>query len=279
MKNRILFLSFFAILSAFAASAQSLDSCRTQEQFQKELLEFCEKTQEYMRNKLVEKSKKYINETTDSLRYNQRQTWFYTKRIIDELGEQVALPVEINTIIGESDTTFHLFAKPDWDNAYFTTIEGNHTHLVVPLKAQHQSREIISELNVISGITSHSRYVTSTFTVSDGKDTEFIALNSNIHGELVSGTIYNKQTIINEFNSCNLLNDSRIVDYPFARYIKSPSRNSSPNVRRNNYIDNSNILERRDNTSSGYSIRGTYFNFYPKVPEKTVNSYPDDGPK
>ena len=176
MKTRGLLSVLLFTFSTFFTLAQNVDTCRTQEQFQKELWEFGEKTREYIRKQLEEVNKTSLSDTTQQPNQIERSTLNYTHNILNKLNEQILLPLEINPLLGDTTSTKQLIAKPDWDNAYFIKKKGLNSHLVVPLTAGN----IVAELNIIGNLASYIQYVSSIFTLTNESTTEFIALNSNI---------------------------------------------------------------------------------------------------
>lgn len=186
---RRLFISFSVIAFAciFTMQAENLkedesvkvlDTVKIQKEFQEALMEFG--------------AIAATNSTTDmksvfseKLTYFQKETFIYARKLVNRLNGKIALPLEINALIGDTITKEQYRAVPLWAYSHFENSPDYEAHLVIPMNVKTLQGSFISCLNIrYSKNLDFYRTVETIFNFQDSNKENFsgIIVKSNVFG-------------------------------------------------------------------------------------------------
>lgn len=127
---------------------------------------------------------------SNNLNKNQKRTIAYAKRLLNRLDGKIALPLEINTFIGDTVTKEQYKAVPVWEKAYFLEVDGFSAALVLPINTKTPNGEINSLLNVYNNDDSqYYRFVETMINPSVSTDNIDCYIISNINGILLQNIV------------------------------------------------------------------------------------------
>lgn len=156
-------------------------------------------------------------ETFKKLNREQKETLEYAQKLLTRLDGKVALPLEINALIGDTITKDQYQATPLWNEAYFEDTEDCLSHLVIPMKAVSPRGSVISCLNVkySNGYNFYRTVETILSTPSQVKVTENafsgIVVKSNMNGIFMRSFIYDNGELKEQIEG--LIGNKGYVDY------------------------------------------------------------------
>ena len=131
-----------------------------------------------------------ISVNSDNLSKNQKKTLAYAKRLLYRLDGKIALPLEINALMGDTVTQEQYKAVPVWDKAYFLEVDGFSATLVLPINAKTPNGEICSNLNFYNDEdVQYFRFVETVIKPSVSTDNIDCYIISNINGILLQNII------------------------------------------------------------------------------------------
>lgn len=135
----------------------------------------------------IQASETEISENT------QNELVEFTKKMIESNNHKIILPLEVNSLIGDSATVAYS-ANPDWSNINFTTQKSNEL-MILPLEVKTSTGIINSQLEVKRLNTKKFHCLVRTFVPTQGRlqdNTKFsgMVLESGVNGTFLKGNIY-----------------------------------------------------------------------------------------
>ena len=158
-----------------------------------------------------------ISANSEKLNREQRETLKYAKKLLNRLDGKVALPLEINALIGDSVTKAQYHAIPLWDDAYFEDTKDYLSHIVIPLKTDTPQGTVLSCLNIRYGKRyNFLRTVETRLSIPDQEQTtentfSGIVIKSNVEGLFMRSFVYNKGELIEQIEG--MIGNKGYVDY------------------------------------------------------------------
>lgn len=134
---------------------------------------------------------------SESLRSEQKNTLQYAKKILKAQYNKVMLPLEINTLLGDTITREPYVASPMWNDACFVSDTVFEASLIVPLKANTKNGELISELKIFRADKYTFCRVVSTQISYMPNDTTTLSIdiNSNLDGIMLMTSVYENDVL------------------------------------------------------------------------------------
>lgn len=185
-------------------SVEVLDTVKIQKEFQEALMEFG--------------AIAAANSTTDmksvfseKLTYFQKETFIYARKLVNRLNGKIALPLEINALIGDTITKEQYRAVPLWAYSHFENREGFSSSLIIPMIAKTPIGNIESSLNVSCYKNSkYFRFIETVLTSSfESKNTDYY-ITSNLDGIMLQNIIYHNNSIVEVQNG--IVGYTRVID-------------------------------------------------------------------
>ena len=158
-----------------------------------------------------------ISANSEKLNREQRETLKYAKKLLNRLDGKVALPLEINALIGDSVTKAQYHAIPLWDDAYFEDTKDYLSHIAIPLKTDTPQGTVLSCLNIRYGKRyNFLRTVETRLSIPDQEQTtentfSGIVIKSNVEGLFMRSFVYNKGELIEQIEG--MIGNKGYVDY------------------------------------------------------------------
>ena len=158
-----------------------------------------------------------ISANSEKLNREQRETLKYAKKLLNRLDGKVALPLEINALIGDSVTKAQYQAIPLWDDAYFEDTKDYLSHIVIPLKTDTPQGTVLSCLNIRYGKRyNFLRTVETRLSIPDQEQTtentfSGIVIKSNVEGLFMRSFVYNMGELIEQIEG--MIGNKGYVDY------------------------------------------------------------------
>lgn len=150
---------------------------------------------------------------TDMLSDKQKYNIRYAKKLLSAYSNEIALPLEINAMIGDTVTCEPYMAAPQWDNAYFVDDERYESSLVIPLQAATPYGIVKSALNVLIDGKQHYRTVKTTLkgeAGDNGTPSTIISVMSNVDGFFLNAKVSQNGAVVEEI--AGLVGDAGVLD-------------------------------------------------------------------
>lgn len=131
-----------------------------------------------------------IPANSKTLSGSQKRTLAYAKRLLNNLDDKIALPLEVNMLLGDTITKEQYYATPTWDKAYFMEVDGFTSAIILPINVKTPKGEINSILNIYNNKeTQYYRFVETMIKCSILEDNIECYIISNINGILLQNII------------------------------------------------------------------------------------------
>ena len=127
----------------------------------------------------------------DKLTGVQKSTLKYAKNILKKYNNKIALPLEINTFMGDTATNEQYKATPLWENAYFEDNKDFKATLIIPLTAKTTKGDVNAVLNIMRDDNAqYLRIVNMALNYQEEKDTTNIYISSNLQGIFLHASVF-----------------------------------------------------------------------------------------
>ena len=152
-----------------------------------------------------------ISANSDNLSKNQKSALAYAKRLLYRLDGKIALPLEVNMLLGDTITKEQYYATPAWETAYFKNVDGFDATIVLPINVKTPNGEVNSFLNIYKvNKTEYYRFVeTIVKPTIPNKNIECYMI-SNVRGILLQNLISENGVIAEVQNS--IVGYSGVID-------------------------------------------------------------------
>ena len=131
-----------------------------------------------------------IPANSENLNKNQKKTLAYANRLLNRLDGKIALPLEINMLLGDSITKEQYYATPAWETAYFKNVDGFDATIVLPINVKTPNGEVNSFLNIYKvNKTEYYRFVETIIKPTMPNKTIECYMISNVKGILLQNLI------------------------------------------------------------------------------------------
>ena len=235
MKGYIL-ASIFIACSSLVMSAQSVDSVdqssKTSEQFQKELKEFVDKTQEYMLEQERLKNVIIPVDSTHQLSKDQKKLLKYAKNLGKARKNKIKLPIEVNRLLGDTISYECYQSEMIVENGLFLTNPDFVAELIVPMQFVNDKGTLRSDLClVLDKEGNYYRFVQTYFGLANDSIEKRLLFESNIIGLLFGSKLLENNTIIAEYKIKE--NAIDIIEFPKSKgidYLRRISTRRTPKI-------------------------------------------------
>ena len=134
---------------------------------------------------------------SENLSSEQKNTLQYAKKILKAQENKIALPLEVNALIGDTVSPEPYIAVALLDEAYFLSDTVFETSLIVPLKATTPNGEILSNLKILGADKyTFCRVVTTEISFMPSESSSYsVDVDSNLDGVMLVTSIYEKDEL------------------------------------------------------------------------------------
>ena len=120
---------------------------------------------------------------SEKLNKQQKETLEYALNMLKNKNNQISLPLELNSFIGDTLSHTSYIAKPQIKDAYFLLSKDDTDALMIPLTSKTESGEIESILCVMNdGKERYYRMISTMFDVQEKGDKTSAVIRSNVDG-------------------------------------------------------------------------------------------------
>ncbi len=152
-----------------------------------------------------------IPANSKNLNKNQKKTLAYANRLLNRLDGKIALPLEVNMLLGDTITKEQYYATPTWDKAYFMEVDGFTSTIILPMNVKTPKGEINSLLNIYNNEeTQYYRFVETIIKPTMPNKTIECYMISNVQGILLQNLISENGIIAEVQNS--MVGYSGVID-------------------------------------------------------------------
>ena len=156
-------------------------------------------------------------DSTHLLSKEQKRTQQYVEKLLKSQNNTISLPIEFNSLIGDSLTTTPYELGINWDKAYFIEEEKKCANLLIPLEVEKE--DIQSLLNVFRDENGNFYRTIITYKQTQN-DTikEEIIMKSNLDGLFLNAVVLHNEKLVSLINGV-------VGDYGIAEYKSGSKRN------------------------------------------------------
>ena len=135
----------------------------------------------------------------DKLTKEQKQTLEYTKDVLKKNNNKIALPLELNALLGDTVTNEQYKAEAQLDEAYFETVDGFKSSIIVPLTAKTENGDVKATLNIMRDEKKqYFRIINTLINYTEADDTTSVFLASNIGGIFLHASVFKNGELSNQ---------------------------------------------------------------------------------
>ena len=129
----------------------------------------------------------------------QKKTKQYAEKLLKSQKYKILLPIEFNSLIGDSVTNTSYELGINWDNAYFAKSDNKCANLCIPLKSDKE--DIQPLLNVFRDKDGkYYRIVITYRQMQTDSIKEEIIMRSNIGGMFLNAFVLNNEKLVSQIN-------------------------------------------------------------------------------
>ena len=137
--------------------------------------------------------------SVSALNKEQKKTKKYAEKLLKSQKNKILLPIEFNSLIGDSLTNTPYELGINWDNAYFAKSDNKCANLYIPLKSDKEGVQPL--LNVFRDEDGkYYRIVITYKQMQTDSIKEEIVMRSNIDGLFLNAFVLNNEKLVCQIN-------------------------------------------------------------------------------
>lgn len=146
------------------------------------------------------------------LNTEQNKLLKYTRNLVKKRHNKIKLPIEINSMLGDSLNEKRYESILHFNKAYFIKMSNCKASLVIPMQAKVDTITINSELNIITAEDDDIyRIVYTAFTLPSDSVPQYMYLKSSVNGFLYSSVFMENDQVVAEVKG-NDVGKTAIID-------------------------------------------------------------------
>ena len=134
-----------------------------------------------------------------ALSKEQKKTKKYAEKLLKKQENKILLPIEFNSLIGDSVTKIPYELGLNWENAYFVESDNKCANLCIPLKSDKEDIQPLLNVFRDENGTYYRIVITYKQTQTDSVKEEII-MRSNIKGLLINACVLRNKEVVSQLN-------------------------------------------------------------------------------